>query len=148
VNYTRLAVALVASVAVFAGVSASAATLGGLSTSDVGANSNTVAAQLTGGVSVQFTTAYDATVGYYKVTQVQLTPISTSQSFGVNSTIRLTLKGAANASLGEFTQVFTNAISGAAAFIPITGTLAASDVQGVSVVVNGGPTTALLTTGK
>ncbi len=143
----RLAVALVASVAVFAGVSASAATLGGISTSDVGANSNAVAAQLTGGVSVQFTTAYDATAGYYRVTQVTATPINNTQAFGAAAAIKLTIKGASNASLVELSGTGT-ATAGAAVSLPVTGTIAASDVQGVSLVVDGGPTTALLTTGK
>jgi hypothetical protein len=143
----RTAVALVASLTVFVGVTASAATLGGIRTDDLGANSNTVAAQLSSGVSVQFTTAYDASVGYYKVTQVTATPLNNTQAFGAGAAIRLTLKGTSNASLAELTGTGT-ATAGAAVILAVSGIVAASDVQGVSLVVNGGATTAIVSTNK
>ncbi len=152
----RMTIAVVAGVAVFAGVSASAATLGGIKTDDVGANSNAVAAQLTGGASVKYSIAYDATAnagaGAYKVTGVTVAPIGATESFGASSAINLTLKGTSGASLAEFTGT---GIAGAG---PTTGAVSltevgstvipAYDVQGASLVVNGGAVTALVATNK
>ena len=62
---SRLAVAAVA-VAAFG--AASAASLGGLSSAEVGANDTVVASCDTDGVSMTYTTAYDATASKYQVT--------------------------------------------------------------------------------
>ena len=133
----RKTIAVVAGIAVFAAVSASAATLGGLKTDDLGANSNAVAGQLTGGVNVSFTTAYDSTLGGYKVTGVTLTA-NGSETFPTTGAVSLTLKGASGASLGT--------ITGTGGTLTYSGTtIAAHDVQGVSLVVNGGVTTAAVT---
>jgi hypothetical protein len=133
----RKTIAIVAGFAVFAAVSASAATLGGLKTDDVGANSNAVAGQLTGGVNVSFTTAYDATLGGYKITGVTLAANGT-ETFPTTGAVSLTLKGASGANLAT--------ITGTGATLTYAGaTVAAHDVQGVSLVVNGGATTAAVT---
>ncbi len=149
----RMTIAVVASVAVFAGVSASAATLGGVKTDDVGANSNAVAGQLAtnGGVYATFTTAYSATAGYYTITGVTLTPITAGDTIPIGAKVQLTLKGAANASLYEITSTLAAAATsttGASLAVPGGTTIAAYDVQGVSVVVNGGAVTALVSTTK
>lgn len=138
------AIAIVAGVAVFAAVSASAATLGGLKTDDLGANSNTVAGHLTGGAAVSFTSSYDSAVGYYKVSQVTVTPITGTESFGAGAALKLTLKGASNASLVEATGTGT-ATAGAPVTLAVAGTISANDIQGVSLVVNGGLVTAAVT---
>jgi hypothetical protein len=133
----RKTIAIVAGLAVFAAVSASAATLGGLKTDDVGANSNAVAGQLTGGVNVSFTTAYDATLGGYKITGVTLAA-NGAETFPTTGAVSLTLKGAAGANLAT--------ITGTGATLTYSGaTVSAHDVQGVSLVVNGGATTAAVT---
>ncbi len=140
----RKTIAIVAGVAVFAAVSASAATLGGAATSDVGANSNAVAGQLSLGVNVSFTTSYDATLGAYKVTGVTLTTNGT-EKFPAGGAIALELKGASGAALTELT--LTPATAAATETLPYAGAaISAFSVQGVSLVVNGGATTAAVTT--
>ncbi len=140
----RKTIAVVAGIAVFAAVSASAATLGGVATSDVGANSNAVAGQLTGGVNVSFGTVYDSTLGAYKINNVVLTTNGT-EKFVTGENIALELKGAA----GGLTEL-TLTTSGAAAStetLPYSGAaISAYSVTGVSLVINGGATTALVAT--
>lgn len=127
-------IAIVAGVAVFAAVSASAATLGGAQTADLGANSNTVKAQVQNGVNVAWTTAYDATLGSYKVTGATLTA-NGAETIPATASVRLTLKDSTGASLAELTG--TGATLGA-----LASTVAAHDVYGVSLVINGGTVTA------
>jgi hypothetical protein len=144
ISMKKKTIAIVAGIAVFAAVSASAATLGGLTTGDVGANSNTVAGQLTQGVNVSFTTAYDSTLGGYKVTGVTLTANGT-EKFPANGAIALTLKNTSGTSLTELTLTPTTAA--ATETIPYSGaTISAYSVGGVSLVVNGGATTAAVAT--
>lgn len=127
-------VAVLAGLAVFAVVSASAATLGGLSTNDLGANSNDVKAQSSAGVAISWTTAYDAALnggdGAYKISGVTLTPAAPA-----GSDVKLTLKDSTGASLGEITTV------AGVLTMPATA-IAAHDVYGVSLVINGGTVTA------
>jgi hypothetical protein len=133
-------IAVVAGIAVFAAVSASAATLGGAKTDDLGANSNAVASQLTGGVNVSFTTTYDATLGGYKVSGVTLAA-NGAETIPPTAAVQLTLKDSTGASLGQITG--TGTTLGAPA-----STIAAHDVYGVSLVINGGATTAAVTATK
>lgn len=133
-------IAIVAGIAVFAAVSASAATLGGIKTDDLGANSNAVAAQVTGGVNVSFTTSYDSTLGGYKVTGVTLAPTG-SEVIPTTAADQLTLKASDGSSLGQITG--TGTTLGAPA-----STIPANLVYGVSLVINGGATTAAVTTTK
>jgi hypothetical protein len=133
-------IAIVAGIAVFAAVSASAATLGGIKTDNLGANSNAVAGQVTGGVNVSFTTAYDATLGGYKITGVTLSP-NGAEVIPVTAADQLTLKAVDGSSLGQITG--TGTTLGA----PVS-TIAANLVYGVSLVINGGATTAAVTTIK
>jgi hypothetical protein len=141
--------AVVAGVAVFAGVSASAATLGGLKTDDVGANSNVVAPHLTGGVSVSFTTVYSTTLGYYTVTAASLQALTAGDTIAIGAKVQVTFKGGLT-SLGEVTINSTAAAMTNS--VPLTITLAtpiaAADLTGVSLVVNGGAITAVNATAK
>jgi hypothetical protein len=131
-------IAVVAGVAVFAAVSASAATLGGLETNDLGANSNTVKAQVTGGVKVAWTTAYDSTLGGYKVTALALTPVTGTIS--ATAKVSVTLKSTTGASLGEYTSN-----DGGATWTAPVATISANSVYGISVVINGGSVTVAAT---
>ncbi len=135
-------IAVIAGVAVFAAVSASAATLGGLETNDLGANSNTVKAQITAGVKVSWTTAYDATLGGYKVTGATLAPVSTG-TIPTTASVAITLKGASGVALGELTSS-----NGGSTWTvtPVGASIAANAVLGASVVINGGTSTAVVTT--
>jgi hypothetical protein len=123
---------LAAGAALFAGVSASAATLGGVETPTVGANSNVVAAPFTGGAKVAFTTAYNATSGAYLVTGLTVTAVT--GSIPATATVKVTLKSA-TASLGEFSST-----DGGATWTAPGSAITASDVANVSLVINGGVT--------
>lgn len=95
---TRIIWATFASVAVFAAVSASAATLGGITTEDVGADNQAVASCDTNGITTDYETAYDATTAAYEVTNVTVGAIADPCN---GLTMKVTLAGAANASLAE-----------------------------------------------
>lgn len=127
-------IAILAGVAIFGAVSASAATLGGLTTNDVGANSNSVKSPVSNGVSVSWLTAYDATLGGYKVSGVELSA-NGAEVIPASSVVKLTLTDETGASLGEITG--TGTTLGA----PAT-TIPANSVYGVSLVINGGTVSA------
>lgn len=77
---------------------ASAASLGGLNTTSLGADNGAVASCDTDGVALAYTTAYSATDGRYKVTSVTVSGIATPACDG--KTLRVTLSDAAFVSLG------------------------------------------------
>lgn len=131
------AVALLAGVAVAAAVTASAASLGGISTEWLGANSNTVASPITGGLNVTWETAYNSAEGYYVVTDFEVDTI-TDETLPVGADIKLTLQLTGNA-----VKEFSGSI-GTDGGVDFTGTfplVAAHDVEGVSVVLVGGGVT-------
>jgi len=141
-SISRKFIAIAAGVAVFAGVSASAATLGGIKTNDLGANSNDVKAQLTGGVGVAWTTAFDGTLHGYKVTGLTLTALTSPQTIPATAAVAVTLKDVAGASLGEYKSTDGGATWST---VPVA-TVAAASVYGASVVINGGTFTAVAPT--
>jgi hypothetical protein len=134
------AIAVIAGTAVFAAVSASAATLGGIQSDDVGANSNVVKAQLENGVNVAWTTAFDSALGAYEVTGVTLTT-NGAETIPATASVKLTLTDSTGAVLTELSG--TGGILGAPA-----STIAAHDVYGVSLVINGGTVSTAVTTTK
>ncbi len=136
----RKTIAIVAGIAVFAAVSASAATLGGLSTSNLGANSNGVVSSVQNGVTVTFTTAYDATLGGYKITGETLA-VTSPDAIPATAAVSLTLKDSTGAALATVTG------TGSSLGAPST-TVAAHDVYGVSLVINGGAVNAAVTATK
>ena len=72
----RVLIALLAGFVVFAGVFAMAATLGGITSSAVGADETVVAACDSDGVSVSYTTAWDAGDDRYEITSVTVAGVS------------------------------------------------------------------------
>lgn len=135
----RKVIALVGGAAVFAVVSASAATLGGLQTDHLGANSNDVASPIENGVAVSWDTAYDGTAQAYVVSGMTLAALDADESIPDGAEVRLTLTDASGDALGEF--VSTN---GGSTWTAPTGILA-HDVFGASVVINGGAVTSSVT---
>ena len=131
-------IAVVAGIAVFAAVSASAATLGGIDTSVVGANSNDVAAPVDAGVTVAWSVGYDTTLNAYAVTGATLTA-NGGQTISADAEVLMTVLDVAGAPIMELSG--TGATLGA----PATP-LAANDVYGVSLVINGGSVTAAVET--
>lgn len=135
----RKIAAVAAAAAVFAAVTVSAATLGGVETSSVGANSNAVAAPVTQGVSLSWTTAYDGVEMAYVVNGIKLSPISADEKIAADAEVKVTLTGADNTVLGEYTS-----IAGAEKFTAPKVAIPAHDVEGVSVVINGGAVTKIV----
>jgi hypothetical protein len=131
--------AALAAMAVFAAVSASAATLGGITSQDVGADNVTVVSCDTDGVTTNFATAYDSTTAAYEVTTVTVGSIADTCN---GLTMKVTLSGAANASLAE--QTVTVAVD-STAMTPdtsdvvnfSTNDIAAENVTGIHVSIVG-----------
>ncbi len=135
----RKVAAVAAAAAVFAAVTVSAATLGGVQTDSVGANSNVVAAPVTKGVSLSWSTQYDASSKAYVVNGIKLAPLGTEEKIPETAKVSVTLTDAKGASLGEYTS-----IDGAKKFSVPASLIAAHDVDGVSVVINGGAVTKIV----
>lgn len=126
---SKMALAAVSAVTVFGGVYGFAASLG-TTTSGLGASSNIVASCGTG-IAASYTTGYSATVPGYTVTQVNLASIPAGC---LSKGYKIQLTGASGAAVGS-EMSGTLPASGTSATIATTGTVDASLVQGVSVVI-------------
>lgn len=125
----KLFVALAVGVAVFAAVFASAATLG-LTSDNLGADDKVVAS-CDNGITITYQTSYSATNGTYKIDSVTLNDVDAGCS---GETIKVTISGAANASLTEVTQTAT---ASATQSITVTAYVNPEDVTGIHVVISG-----------
>jgi hypothetical protein len=74
----RSLVAGVAGLAIAGGVFASAASLGGVSSTNLGSSATVVSSCDTDGVELDYTTSYDADAGIYRVREVKLAGIDAS----------------------------------------------------------------------
>ena len=127
---TKIVVAAVVASIVFAGVYGFAASLG-LTSSGLGAGSAVVASCGTG-INAAYATAYSSSIPGYSVSQVNLTAIPAAC---LSKSYRIQLTGAAGAAVGaEMTG--TLPASGTTANISTSGTVDASLVTGVSVVIS------------
>src|SRR3954451_8725936 len=125
----RLAIPVVAGLVVFGGVTAFAASLSVSSKTLGSGNATMTSCNATAAVS--YTTAYSATLPGYKVATAPVTTAAACTGLAY----KVTLTGAANASLGE--QSGSLDASGAAAPDFSSLNIAASLVTGVSVVITG-----------
>ncbi|WP_156253590.1 hypothetical protein [Pseudactinotalea terrae] len=132
-------VAVLAGVAVATAVAASAASLGGLTTQWLGANSNVVQSPITGGLDVTWDTAYDADLGYYIVSGFTIDTTDETETLPQGADVQLTLQLAEGTAEVEGTV----ATGGTVDFTTTLPDIAAHDVEGVSVVVTGGGSTAI-----
>ncbi|GAB2623368.1 hypothetical protein [Pseudactinotalea suaedae] len=128
-------VAVLAGVAVATAVAASAASLGGLTTQWLGANSNVVQSPVTGGLDVDWDTAYDAALGYYVVSGFTLDTTDAKETLPEGADVQLTLELAEGTTEFEGTIDAEGTVDFGAAALP---SIAAHDVEGVSVVLVGG----------
>lgn len=99
----QLVLALAAGTTAFAGVVGSAATLGGVTSDDLGADTALVASCDTDGVDIAYTTEIDATSGDYEVTDVEVSGIDDGCA-GQAISVSL-LNDAGNSELGSATGV-------------------------------------------
>lgn len=136
----RKAIAVVIGAAVFAIVGASAATLGGIQTNNLGANSNVVEAQIENGVRLSWQTAYSSSESAYTVTGITLSTIDGAESIPGTAQVKVTLVDANGDALGEFVSA-----NGGSTWTAPSGAVLAADVYGASVVINGGSVTAVST---
>lgn len=137
----RKVTAILAAIATFGIIAASAATLGGLQTDAIGANSNIVEAPVTEGVAITWQTAYSADETTYVVTGIDLTALGSDESIPTSAKISVTVTDAEGAALGEFTSPDGGSTwSGPA--------VAAHDIEGASIVINGGAVSAAETSTK
>ncbi len=75
-NMRKKSVAVLAGIAIAGAVGASAASLGGLGGEDLGADSAAVESCDTDGITVGYTTSFDATAGEYLVDSIDLSDIN------------------------------------------------------------------------
>lgn len=127
----RKTLAIVSAVAAFAAVSASAATLGGITGTSLGADLTVVASCDTDGVAAGFTTAYSATPKEYTVSAVNLTGIAAGCAGKV---LNVTLADTGGASLGSGT---VTSIVGTTATVSFVPAISAKAVSNIAVVISG-----------
>jgi hypothetical protein len=123
----KLALGIAAGVSAFAAVTASASSLGGLNTTDLGTSAEVVASCDTDGVAVDYTTAFSG--GEYRVTEIKLSGIAAACN-GQTVTASL-FKG--ETKLGEK----SGSNNGATQTLALTTPVKAEDVEGVAVVIAG-----------
>ena len=129
----RFIIASLVGIMVFAIVFAVAASLT-VTSSSLGAGTGTVASCDTNGVATSFDTAYSASAAGYKVTTVHVTGIATPGCDGL--TMKVTLIGAADASLGEVTAALTTPAASPTNLDFSGDNILASAVLKVSVVIS------------
>jgi hypothetical protein len=127
---TKRATAAVLGAGLFGAVVASATTLGGLSSDQLGANETTVAACDADGVSISYTHSYDATAGEYTVDTATVDGIDEAC---LTQALSLTIKGAGGAALFETSS--PTVVDATSETITVTGTVLAESVTGAAVVI-------------
>lgn len=130
----RTILALLGGILAFALIAGAAASLGGITSGDLGADDATVASCDTDGVTTSYTSAYSATgTAGYKVGDVTVGGIADTCD---GQTMTVTLTGAADAELGTITQAVPVA---AATFTNVldfsSEAVLSEDVTGVHVVI-------------
>ena len=126
----RRGAVLLLGIGAFGLAAASAASLGGLTSSSLGADNGAVTSCDTDGVSIAYgAPAYDAASGVYKVSTVTVSGIAVGCA---GKTVAVTLSDAANASLGSGTAV----IAGTSASITLSAPANAKLVVGAAAVIS------------
>jgi hypothetical protein len=126
----RKSLAVVAAIAAFGAVSASAASLGGLTGTSLGADTSVVASCDTDGVAVGYTTAYAATPKEYQVSGVTLTGVAAACN---GKSANVTVANAAGTSLGSATAT----VAGTSVSFTLPAGVSAQAVGNVAVVISG-----------
>ena len=111
----RIVIAGVAGLVAVGAVSASAASLGGITSESVGVDNAVVATCDSDGIDVDYTVAYSSSISTYEVDDVDLSGVATACN---GLSYRLTLSGAAGVSLAEDTG--TVSLSGGAMTIDMS----------------------------
>ena len=131
----RRAIAVVGATAVFAIVSASAATLGGITSDAFGADQGVVGAPLTQGVSLTWDTTYDTNAGEYVLDGVEIEATGANERIDANAEVRIAVTGTNGDLLVEYNR---DSAQDAWTVTPAASVVPADEVAGVSVVIHGG----------
>ncbi|HBX79084.1 MAG TPA: hypothetical protein DEG43_15685 [Acidimicrobiaceae bacterium] len=132
VRRPRRSVALLVGLATFGLVGASAASLGGITSRNLGADAAAVTSCDTDGVTLAFTNTYDATLGRYQTTAATVSGIAAGCA---GKSLALTLKDASGGSLASGT---VPSIVGTSAAVSFTSPGAnATLVVGAALVITG-----------
>jgi hypothetical protein len=124
---SRLAIA---AIGVLAFGAASAASLGGLSSTDIGSSDTVVASCDSDGVSVKYITSYSAATSQYEVTTVKLSGIDAACA---NQVASVTVKDAGGNALASGSAT----VASTSESIPLSAPVSAESVVGASVVISG-----------
>ena len=124
----RVLLGLAAAAVVSGVVVAAAASLGGITSDDLGADSSVVASCDTDGVSTSYTVVYDATDGRYEVTDVVVSGIAVACT---GDTLDLTLTDVGHVSIGNGSLT----IAGTSETVDVTPDPDAEAVVGVHIVI-------------
>ncbi len=125
----RTLLALIAGLAVFGGVIASASSLGGVSSRALGSGASVVASCDTDGVTVGYTTAFDAVTGTYRVSAVTvggIAPACAGQQIEV---------GLRNAAGTASVSTARTTVSGTSQSLTVNPTFDAAAVDSASVLI-------------
>ena len=128
----RKAVAVVAAAAVFAVVSASAATLGGITTDAFGADQGAVESPVQGGITLSWNTGYNAEVGEYVLEGFELDTFDPSEEIPGDAEVMVAITGESgliqefevSRTSGTWTQTLSDA------------SISVAEIQGVAVAIN------------
>ena len=130
----RLAIALMVGAITFSIVYGVAASLS-VSGNTLGSGTSTVTSCDTNGISTSYASAYDSAVAGYEVTTVSITGVATPGCDG--KSMKVTLVGAADASLGEQTVTLATPAADPTTLNFASSNVLASDVVKVAVVISG-----------
>lgn len=125
----RTLLAGLAGLVVFGGALASASSLGGVNSRALGSGATVVASCDTDGVTLAYTTAYDAATGTYRVSGVTVGGIAASCT-GQN--VQVSLRNAAGTSS---VSTASAAVTGTSATLAVTPTFDAALVDNASVLI-------------
>ncbi|MCU1398590.1 MAG: hypothetical protein JWN62_1699 [Acidimicrobiales bacterium] len=117
-------------VGAFGVAGASAASLGGLTAQQIGADNGAVASCDTDGVTLAYTSAYDATTGVYRITTVTVSGLNVACNA---KTLNVTLTDASNASIGTGSAT----IASTSQAVTMSPTASAKLVVGAALLVTG-----------
>jgi hypothetical protein len=130
-NRKRTGLAVLAALLVFGGVLAMAASLGGITSTKVGADNTSLASCDTDGVSTSYTTAWDATDKRYEISTVTVSGVADACD---GQTLAVSLTDTTGAQIGSGSAAIPTS---AATSFPVSLSTAASakDSTGVHVLI-------------
>lgn len=125
-------IAVLVGISIAGVVGASAATLGGLSSTGLGADNSVVAACDTDGISIAYSTTYNATAQEYQVSAVNFTGVNAAcNAKAASVSVR---NGTTN--LGT-TNAASITVTASAFSITLASPIPAASVNGVSLIISG-----------